>query len=78
MGYLAQLFLQEQWLLWEISALALHQESQKATVYFFTHYIAKVYQKAFVSALFIHFQRVKQPIYRAVSNLYPKSWQSLA
>lgn len=40
---------------------------------FFTRYVHKVYQKAFVSPLFIHFQRVKQPIYRAVSKLYPKS-----
>lgn len=37
-------------------------------VYALAHYMRKLHQKAFVYTLFIHFQRVKQPIYWAVNN----------
>lgn len=42
-------------------------------VYALAHYMHKLHQKAFVYTLFIHFQRVKQPIYWAVNNPRPKS-----
>lgn len=41
-------------------------------VYALAYYMHKLHQKAFVYTLFIHFQRVKQPIYWAVNNPRPK------
>lgn len=41
---------------------------KSSSVFSLAHYMHKLHQKAFVYTLFIHFQRVKQPIYWAVNK----------